>query len=61
MFACVHPSAAYFEENLSTLTFGAKTSQIANNPVRNDDPRVREIDGLKRMVRSLQNELEKAN
>lgn len=53
MFACLHPSDAYFEENLSTLSFAAKTSQIANTPLRNDDPRYRQICDLQVQLRAV--------
>jgi hypothetical protein len=47
MLACLHPSDRYYEENLSTLTYAAKASQIANTPVRNDDPKLILIEQLK--------------
>jgi hypothetical protein len=53
MFACLHPSDTYFEENLSTLSFAAKTSQIANTPLRNDDPRYRQICDLQTQLRTV--------
>lgn len=33
MIACASPSAAYFEETLSTLNYAARTMNIKNTPV----------------------------
>jgi hypothetical protein len=33
MIACVSPSAAYFDETLSTLTYATSTMNIKNKPV----------------------------
>ena len=61
MIACLHPSDKYFEENQSTLTYASKAAQIANAPVRNDDPKTKQIEDLKRNVKVLTQELIKAN
>lgn len=61
MVACLHPSDKYYEENLSTLTYASKASQIANTPVRNDDPKLKLIEELKSHVKLLSSELMKAN
>lgn len=49
------------DENLSTLTYASKASYISNKPVRNDDPKLRQIEELKLQVRLLTEELFKAN
>jgi kinesin family protein 4/21/27 len=41
MIACLHPSEKYLEENVSTLAYASKAAQIANTPVRNDDPKTK--------------------
>lgn len=61
MIACLHPSDKYYEENLSTLTYASKASQINNTPVRNDDPKLKMIEELKSQVKFLTSELTKAN
>ena len=61
MLACLNPCDQHIEENLSTLTYASKASFITNNPFRNEDPRTRQIEDLKRQVRSLTEELAKAN
>ena len=33
MIACVSPSATYFDETLSTLTYATSTMNIKNKPV----------------------------
>ena len=43
MIACLSPSDRFLEENVSTLNYAKKASFISNEPVRNDDPRVRLI------------------
>lgn len=53
MIACLHPSDKYYEENLSTLTYASKAAQIANMPVRNDDPKTKLIEELKHQNRYL--------
>jgi len=47
MIACLHPSDKYLEENLSTLQYASKAAQIANTPIRNDDPKTKQIEELK--------------
>jgi regulator of replication initiation timing len=60
MIACVSPCDSYFEENLSTLTYASRASTIHNTPTRNLDPRVLEIQALKRQVADLQRQLRDA-
>ena len=43
MVACLAPSDAYVEENLSTLNYAMKASFIANEPTQNLDPKVKLI------------------
>jgi hypothetical protein len=57
MIACLSPSDAYVEENLSTLAYATKASFISNEPVKNEDPKMKMINELKQKVASLQREL----
>ena len=61
MIACLHPSDKYFTENYSTLLYAAKAGAIKNRPVKNDDPKTRQIEELKGHVKLLTLELLKAN
>lgn len=45
------------DENLSTLTYASKASYISNKPIRNDDPKLRQIEELKQQVKVLTEEL----
>lgn len=40
MLACLSPSDRYLEENLSTLNYASRASQISNLPTRNVDPKM---------------------
>jgi kinesin family protein 4/21/27 len=51
----------YVEENISTLQYAGKASFISNKPMRNDDPRMRLIESLKKENKLLNEELLKAN
>jgi len=61
MIACLHPSDKFFTENWSTLQYAAKAGSIRNMPVKNDDPKTKQIEELKSHVKLLTNELLKAN
>lgn len=61
MIACLNPCDAHVDENISTLTYAGKASYISNKPVRNDDPKSRQIEELKRQVKLLTEELAQAN
>ena len=61
MIACVTPSDYFYEENVSTLNYATRASYIANAPKKNVDPRVREIQDLKKKNQLLQLELRNAN
>ena len=61
MLACLNPCDVHIEENLSTLTYASKASFITNKPFKNDDPRTKQIDELKKQVKLLNDELAKAN
>jgi hypothetical protein len=61
MIACLHPSEKYLEENLSTLAYASKAAMISNTPIRNDDPKTKQIEELKQQVKILTNELLRAN
>lgn len=57
MIACLSPSDAYIDENISTLNYATKASFISNEPVKNEDPKIRLINELKQKIASLQKEL----
>lgn len=61
MIACLPPSDLYLDENISTLTYATKASYIANEPNKNEDPRMKIINELRRKVASLEKELKAAN
>jgi hypothetical protein len=61
MIACLSPSDAYLEENISTLNYATKASFISNEPVKNEDPKLKLINELKHKVINLQRELASAN
>ena len=61
MIACLNPCDLYIDENISTLQYAGKASYISNKPTRNDDPRIRLIEDLKRENKLLNEELSKAN
>jgi hypothetical protein len=61
MIACLNPCDMYVEENISTLQYAGKASFISNKPMRNDDPRMRLIEHLKKENKLLNEELLKAN
>jgi kinesin family protein 4/21/27 len=61
MIACLNPCDLHMDENLSTLTYASKASYISNKPIRNDDPKLRQIEELKHQVKVLTEELFKAN
>lgn len=55
------PSDLYVDENMSTLTYATKASYIANDPKRNDDPKIQLISELKGKIKQLESELKAAN
>jgi len=61
MIACLNPCDMHIEENLSTLTYASKASYISNKPVKNEDPKLRQIEEYKLRVAHLTEELYKAN
>jgi hypothetical protein len=61
MIACLNPCDSQIEENISTLNYASKASYISNKPVKNEDPKARQIDDLKQRVKELTDELSKAN
>ena len=60
MVACLSPSDAYFEENLSTLSYAAQAQSIKNTPVKNEDPTTRIITRLKAEIARLKRQLSEA-
>ena len=61
MIACLNPCDAHIDENISTLSYAARASYISNKPIRNDDPKTRQIEELKLQVKLLTEELFNAN
>jgi hypothetical protein len=61
MVACLNPCDAQIEENLSTMQYASQASYISNKPIRNDDPKARQIEMLKDQNRRLTEELTQAN
>lgn len=48
MIACLNPCDSYIEENLSTLEYAAKASCIYNQPIKNEDPKNKLIEELRK-------------
>ncbi|KAL4428978.1 hypothetical protein ABPG74_011174 [Tetrahymena malaccensis] len=61
MIACLSPCDEYFDENISTLNYATQAGFITNQPVRNEDPRIKQINVLKSKNSELIKELHKAN
>ncbi|CAK0839614.1 unnamed protein product, partial [Prorocentrum cordatum] len=61
MMACLSPSDAHLDENLSTLHYAATASRIRNRPTVNLDPKSRLIQQLRGQVRSLSERLAAAH
>jgi len=61
MIACIAPSDRFLEENISTLNYATRASNIKNAPTKNIDPKIREIQELKKKNKALQLELRNAN
>ena len=57
MIAWIAPSDRFFEENVSTLNYATRASYIANAPTKNIDPKIKEIQELKKMKETLEIEL----
>jgi kinesin family protein 4/21/27 len=51
----------YIEENINTLQYASKASYISNKPVKNEDPKMRLIEELKKENKLLNEELAQAN
>lgn len=47
MIACLCPCDQFYEENLSTLAYATKASCIANDPVKNLDPKSKLVNELR--------------
>ena len=61
MIACLSPSDAYIEENVSTLNYATKASFIQNIPAKNEDPKMKQVTDLREKVARLEKELASAN
>lgn len=60
MIACLSPSDRFLEENLSTLQYAARASQISNVPTKNIDPKLLILNEQKKKVTDLEKELRSA-
>ena len=56
MIACLSPSDRYLEENISTLNYATKTSNIANAPIINIDPKILIINEQKKKIQDTTRE-----
>ena len=61
MIACLTPSDLFLEENISTLTYVTKASLITNSPILNIDTNTKTIMDLKKQLKQVNSELDKAN
>lgn len=53
MIACVSPADYNLEETLSTLRYADRARKIKNKPIVNEDPKLAEINQLKKTIREL--------
>ena len=53
MIACITPSDDYMDENLSTLNYASRASNISNLPTINQDPKLKLINEQKRTIERL--------
>ncbi|CAG9319441.1 unnamed protein product [Blepharisma stoltei] len=61
MIACIAPIDDYFDENVSTLLYATKAGNIANEPIKNLDPKTKVIKELKKELKKAKEELSQAN
>jgi len=61
MIACLSPSDRYLDENISTLQYASKASQISNIPTKNIDPKLFVLNEQKKKISDLERELRAAN
>ncbi|XP_018334300.1 chromosome-associated kinesin KIF4A isoform X2 [Agrilus planipennis] len=57
MIACVSPADYNLEETLSTLRYADRARKIKNKPIVNQDPKIAEINRLKKTIQQLRLEL----
>ena len=51
MISCLSPNDKFVDENISTLTYSTKAAYIANQPVRNQDPKMKLIQDLRVLIK----------
>lgn len=61
MIACLAPCDLYIDDNVNTLLYAAKAQVISNEPIVNDDPKVKRMRELQHHVSSLTSQLKQAN
>ncbi|CAI2383591.1 unnamed protein product [Moneuplotes crassus] len=61
MISCLTPNDKFCDENKSTLNYASRASCISNRPIKNDDPKTKLVDSLKKQIKILNEELIKAN
>lgn len=54
MIACISPADYNLEETVSTLRYADRARKIKNKPIVNQDPKVAEINTLKKQIKQLQ-------
>ena len=61
MIACLAPWDLYIDDNVNTLVYAAKAQVISNDPIINDDPKIKKMRELQHHVSSLTDQLKQAN
>jgi len=61
MVACIAPIELFIEENISTLNYASRASRIANVPMINMDPKLKQLMDQKKTIDRLKQELKRAN
>lgn len=57
MLSCINPMSKQIEENVSTLEYSSKASDVINKPIQNIDPSMVIINELKDRINILECEL----
>ena len=61
MIAWIAPTDVFYDENISTLTYATKTTTIANEPVKNIDPKSKVLKRMQNEINKLTEELKNAH
>lgn len=57
MIACISPADYNVDETLSTLRYADRARKIKNKPIVNEDPKLAEINRLKKQIDQLRLEM----